>query len=87
LKLILHRPIPDGFKVKTAAIVKKSDGYYITLSLQDSSVPEFTHELLTMDNTIGIDLGLKSFLVTDSGEEIAIPQPYRKSERKLNRLR
>jgi putative transposase len=33
LKVILHRPIPDGFKVKTAAITKKADGYYITLSL------------------------------------------------------
>jgi len=26
-KLILHRPIPDGFKVKTAVISKKSDGW------------------------------------------------------------
>jgi len=77
LKVILHRPIPDGFKVKTAAITKKADGYYITLSLQDSSVPELSPELPTLDNTIGIDVGLKSFLVTDEGEEIVIPQPYR----------
>ncbi|MEH2242256.1 RNA-guided endonuclease InsQ/TnpB family protein [Nostoc sp.] len=25
LKMILHRPLPDGFKVKTAAIIKKVD--------------------------------------------------------------
>jgi putative transposase len=31
LKMILHRPLPNGFKVKTAAIIKKVDGYYITL--------------------------------------------------------
>jgi putative transposase len=86
LKMILHRPVPDGFKVKTATIVKKSDGYYITLSLQDSSVPKLSPELPTMDNTIAIDLGLKSFLVTDSGEEVAIPQHYRKSEHKLKQL-
>lgn len=86
LKLILHRPIPDGFNLKTAAIVKKSDGYYITLSLQDSSVPEMTPKSITMDNTIGIDMGLKSFLVMDSGEEVTIPQHYRKSEQKLKRL-
>ena len=79
LKVILHRPIPDGFKVKTAAITKKADGYYITLSLQDSSVPELGPELPTLDNTIGIDVGLKSFLVTDEGEEIVIPLPYRKA--------
>ena len=31
------------------------------------------------DQTVGIDMGLKSFLVTSSGEEVAIPQHYRKA--------
>jgi putative transposase len=86
LKLILHRPIPDGFKIKTATITRKADGYYITLSLQDSTVPELSPELPTLDNAIGIDLGLKSFLVTDEGEAVAIPQHYRKAQKKLARL-
>lgn len=86
LKVILHRPIPSGFKVKTAVMTKKADGYYLTLSLQDSSVPELSPHLPTMDNTIGIDVGLKSFLVTDEGEEVSIPKPYRKSEKRLKRL-
>jgi len=86
LKLILHRPIPDGFKIKTAAIIKKADGYYITLSLQDASVPELSPELPTLDTTIGIDVGLKSFLVTDEGEEVVIPQPYWKGEKRLKQL-
>jgi len=33
VKVILHRPIPDGFKIKTASVTKKADGYYLTLSL------------------------------------------------------
>lgn len=86
LKMILHRPIPDGFKVKTAAIVKKVDGYYITLSLQDASVPVLAPDTPEMENTIGIDMGLKSFLTDDSGEEVAIPQHYRKAEKRLKRL-
>ncbi|MEB3179473.1 MAG: transposase [Nostocaceae cyanobacterium] len=86
LKLILHRPLPDGFKIKTAAIIKKIDGYYIMLSLQDSSVPVFAPDAPGMENTIGIDMGLKSFLVNDSGEEVEIPQHYRKSEKRLKRL-
>lgn len=86
LKVILHRPILDGFKVKTAAIVKKADGYYLTLSLQDSSIPELMPEIPTMDNTIGIDMGLKAFLVDDLGEEVVIPQYYRKSERRLKKI-
>ncbi len=86
LKLILHRPLPDGFKIKTAAITKKVDGYYVTLSLQDSSVPVMTPEVPELDNTIGIDMGLKSFLTDDSGVEVAIPQHYGKAEKHLKRL-
>ena len=86
LKLILHRPLPDGFKVKTAAIIKKVDGYYITLSLQDSTVPVLTPDTPEMENTIGIDMGLKSFLTDDSGKEVEIPQHYRKTENQLKRL-
>jgi putative transposase len=86
LKMILHRPLPDGFKVKTATIIKKVDGYYITLSLQDSSVPVLTPDDPTIENTIGIDMGLKSFLVDDLGREVEIPQHYRKSEKRLKQL-
>lgn len=28
IKLVLHRPIPDGFKIKTAVISLKADGWY-----------------------------------------------------------
>lgn len=86
VKLILHRPLPEGFKIKTATITNKADGWYVTLSLEDASVPEPILDLPTMDNTIGIDVGLKSFLVTDAGEAVVIPQPYRQAEQRLKRL-
>jgi putative transposase len=86
VKLILHRPMPDGFKIKTATITKKADGYYLTLSLQDETVPSLLFDAVTVENTIGIDVGLKSFLVTDENETVDIPQPYRKAEKRLKRL-
>lgn len=86
VKLILHRPLPDGFKIKTATITRKADGWYVSLSLEDQSVPELTPDAPTTENTVGIDVGLKSFLVTSEGEEVAIPQPYRKAEKRLKRL-
>lgn len=86
VKLILHRPLPAGVKIKTATISQKADGWYIVLSLEDSSVPELSPELPTMETTIGIDMGLKAFLVTDAGEEVAIPQHYRKAEKSLKRI-
>jgi putative transposase len=86
LKLILHRPLPDGFKIKTATITKKADGYYLTLSLEDVTIPVLTPDAPEMENTVGIDMGLKAFLVTSDGEEVAIPQHYRKAEKRLKRL-
>lgn len=81
-KLILHRPIPTGFKVKTASVTKKADGYYVTLSLEDLTVPAVKPEI-NPELIIGIDLGLKEFLTTSEGEPVAIPQHYRKAQKRL----
>jgi len=82
VKVILHRPLPDGFNVKTASITKKSDGLYLTLSLEDKTVPEIKPDF-NPDKITGIDVGLKEFLTTSSGETVAIPQYYRKAQKCL----
>lgn len=82
VKVIWHRPIPNGFKIKTASITKKADGYYLTLSLEDATVPE-TKLDFNPDSITGIDMGLKEFLTTSEGEAVAIPQHYRKSQKRL----
>jgi Probable transposase. len=33
LKVIVYRPIPDGFSIKTAPITRKYNGYFVTFSL------------------------------------------------------
>ena len=87
IKLIKHRPLPDSFQIKTVTISRKADGYYITLSLEDKSVPALTTEVEpTLKNTLGIDMGLKEFLVTSEGESIPIPQYYRSSQQRLKTL-
>ena len=87
VKLIMHRLIPDGFKIKTAIITNKPDGWYATLSLEDVSVPESINELKpTWENSVGIDLGLEKFLADSEGEFETIPQFFRKAEEKLARL-
>ncbi|MHC5934605.1 RNA-guided endonuclease InsQ/TnpB family protein [Nostoc sp.] len=82
VKVILHRPIPNGFKIKTASITKKADGYYLTLSLEDATVPEIKPDF-NPDSITGIDVGLKEFLTTSEGDTVAIPQHYRKSQKRL----
>ncbi|NEO52049.1 MAG: transposase [Okeania sp. SIO3B5] len=87
VKLIQHRPIPEGFIIKTVTISRKADGYYVTLSLEDKSVPALTSKVKpTLKNTLGIDMGLKEFLVTSEGELVPIPQYYRKSQQRLKTL-
>ena len=92
VKVILHRPIPDsasgsdvgasGFKIKTASVTKKADGYYLTLSLEDTTVPTIKPDF-NPDSITGIDLGLKDFLTTSEGDVVPIPQHYRKSQKRL----
>jgi putative transposase len=82
VKVVLHRPIPDGFKIKTASVTKKADGYYLTLSLEDKTVPEVKPDFNPHSIT-GIDVGLKEFLTTSEGETVAPPQYYRKAQKRL----
>ena len=82
VKAIVHRPIPDGFDIKTASVTKKADGYYITLSLDDKTVPTIKPDLES-ENIVGIDVGLIDFIVTSDNERIAEPKFLRSSEGKL----
>jgi len=82
VKVVLHRPIPGGFKVKTASVTKKADGYYLTLSLEDKTVPEIKPDF-DPDKITGIDVGLKEFLTTSVGEAVSLPQHYRKAQKRL----
>jgi putative transposase len=85
VKVVLHRSIPDGFKIKTASVTKKADGYYLTLSLEDSTVPQIKPDFNPHQIT-GIDVGLKEFLTTSEGETVAIPQHYRKAQKRLRTI-
>jgi putative transposase len=92
IKVIVHRPIPDsasgsdagasGFDIKTVSVTKKADGYYITLSLDDKTVPTIKPDF-NSDNIVGIDVGLIDFYVASDGSRIASPKHLRKAERKL----
>ncbi|MGB9774821.1 MAG: RNA-guided endonuclease InsQ/TnpB family protein [Bacteroidota bacterium] len=79
----LHRPIPEGFKVKQVRVVFKSSGWYAQLILQaDASVPEITPH----GEPIGIDLGLEKFLVVSTGKPIERPRFFVDLQSKLRWL-
>ncbi len=84
IEVVLHRPIPDGFVIKQATLVKKADGWYVSFSLEDETVPE-PLPVDKIKSAVGIDVGLEKFLVTSDGQAVEIPQFYRKSQRRCSR--
>ncbi|MGB3637114.1 MAG: transposase, partial [Rivularia sp. (in: cyanobacteria)] len=82
VKVIVHRPIPDGFAIKTVSVTKKVNGYYVTLSLENKEAPTIKPDF-NADNIVGIDVGLIDFYVASDNTRIAAPKHLRKAERKL----
>ncbi|NER19731.1 MAG: IS200/IS605 family element transposase accessory protein TnpB [Symploca sp. SIO1C2] len=82
VRLFAHRLIPDGFALKTASVTKKADGYYVTLSLDDQTVPTIKPDF-DANNIVGIDVGLIDFYVASDKTRIAAPKHLRKAEHKL----
>lgn len=79
IEVILHRPIPDGFTLKQATILHKADGWYVSLSIEDGTVPQPT-PVDQIRSSVGIDVGLEKFLTTSDGQCIAVPQFYRNGQ-------
>lgn len=54
LKVRLHRPLPNGFSLKNILLTKKADGLYVTLCLDDPTIPIFVPDEIkpTWDNSL-----------------------------------
>ncbi len=83
VKMRLSRPIPEGFVIKQAQVVKRASGWYVMLTLQcDSEVPD----ILPHGEALGIDVGLSSYLATSAGELVPRPRFFGDLQRKLKLL-
>ena len=86
IKVRHHRSLPDGAILKQAQVIKKTDGWYINLRLQDDSVPEFKSDITpTWDNSLGMDAVLHedNYLATSEGVKLPSLKSFRKSGGKL----
>ncbi len=82
LDIIWSRPLPDGAKPSSVTITKDASGRYFVSLLVEENIAT----LPLTDKTIGIDLGLKSFLITSDGETIDNPKYHARAEKKLAKL-
>ncbi len=79
----MSRPIPEGFEVKQARIVRKASGYFVMLSLQlDVDAPN----PMPHGHPLGLDLGYDKFVATSDGEEMKRPRFLKTLQRKLKLL-
>lgn len=83
VKMRQSRDIPDGGGVKQARVVKRVSGWYVMLTVQwDVNPPQpMPHGL-----SVGIDVGLTSFIATSNGLTVKRPRFFVDAERKLKLL-
>jgi putative transposase len=86
VKVRHHRPLPDGAVLKQAQVIKKADGWYINLRLNDESIPDFVRNIIpNWDNSLGMDAVLheNDYLATSEGFKFPSLKSFRKSQSKL----
>lgn len=81
IKAKLHRTFSG--KIKSAVVSRVPSGKYFVSILVEQ--PKY-EPLPQNDKQLGIDLGIKEFLITSNGETIANPRFLQKSEQRLRKL-
>jgi putative transposase len=84
LKLVGSRDIQfaDKSDIKRVRLVKRVDGYYCQFCIKVDRLEDCT----PTGNSIGIDVGIKSFYTDSNGDKVANPKLLRKSEKRLKKL-
>jgi putative transposase len=81
VRVRLHRPLVGVSK--SATFVQEPDGHWYVSFVVEQTLPEHTDR--PVQQAIGVDLGLKTFLVGSDGRQIGNPRYYRTQTRKLKR--
>jgi putative transposase len=89
IKVRSHRHLPDGAILKQLQFVKKNDGWFVNLRLDDLTVPANSIPTLpTWDNSMGMDAVLHEddYLATSEGTKLPSAKVLRKSQHKLTKI-
>jgi putative transposase len=79
---VLGRVFRRQMRTAFRCTAKKSDGYYVTLSLDDKTVPTIKPDF-NQGKIVGIDVGLIDFYVASDNTKIVAPKFLRKAESSL----
>lgn len=81
IDIILHRPIKG--EIRQATISKTPTGKYFASILVDNKKELPIKRPIKEKTSVGVDLGIKTFLVTSDGQEFENPRFFKKSLSKL----
>ena len=69
------RPIPTGFTIKAATIRKRQDGWYVSVRIEDKTIPDYVVVALTdVKSVIGCDMGITKLVHLSDGHQIKNPK-------------
>lgn len=75
--------LPETGKIKSATVSQTPSGkYFVSVLIEENGV----HVFSKTNQNIGIDLGLKDFMITSDGQKVQNPKYLRKSEKRLVKL-
>ncbi|WP_319507419.1 IS200/IS605 family element RNA-guided endonuclease TnpB [uncultured Methanolobus sp.] len=85
VKTILHRQYGDG-DLKTATVSRTPTGkYYISILVDDGAeIPKKPG--FSINDTVGVDVGIKDFAITSNGDKIDNPRHLKNSMKRLKVL-
>ena len=77
--IVWHRPLPDGCKPSSVTVTKdEAERYFVSILVEEDIKPlEITPKM------VGLDLGLKSMVITSDGHTHGNPKFFHKDEKKL----
>ena len=79
LSIVWHRPLPDGRLPSSVTITKdEANRYFVSILVEEDIKP-----LEVTPKMVGLDLGLKSMVITSDGHTYGNPKFFAKDEKKL----
>lgn len=82
VRVVYHRPLPQGSVIKQVWVTRKADGWFVTFAIE---VPEesIKNPLPPTGKAVGIDVGIENLLTLSTGKRIDNPRWLKKMEEKL----
>ncbi|WP_208350200.1 RNA-guided endonuclease InsQ/TnpB family protein [Aetokthonos hydrillicola] len=75
MRFFNSRPIPSGFTIKAATIRKRQDGWYVSVRIEDKTVPDYVLKPLTeIKSVLGCDLGITKLVHLSDGHQVKNPK-------------